>query len=236
MSQYSIFRDSTMVKNIIYVNILMYLLTIVLYISQSINLEDLLGMHYVGSVGFYKPWQLLTHFFMHQTLVLDPYGKFVGPYFYHILFNMFALFTFGNILEKIWGPKRFLFFYLFCGFGAAIVHQISVAIPVYQHYGTLFIHEDVSNAIGASGAIFGLLVAFALLFPNTELQLLFIPFPIKAKFLIGGLVCIDLIGGFTGFSLFGMGGGNIAHFAHLGGALSGAIMIWYWKKKTPTFY
>lgn len=236
MSQYSIFRDSTVVKNIIYVNVLLYLLTILLYLTSGINLEQVLGMHYMGSIGSYKPWQLLTHFFMHSTLVLNEQGKFMKPYIYHILFNMFALFTFGNILEKIWGPKRFLFFYMFCGFGAAIVHEMSQAFQVYQAFGSLFIHQDIGITLGASGAIFGLLSGFAILFPNTELQLMFIPVPIKAKFLIGGFILIDLIGGFTGFSLFSMGGGNIAHFAHLGGAVFGAGMVLYWKKTSRTFF
>ena len=139
----------------------------------------------------------------------DPFGRII---FYHILFNMFALWMFGRILENVWGGKRFLLFYLICGVGAAVVH---LAVQYFTGSG--------SEAIGASGAIMGIFAAFAYLFPNTELFILFIPIPIKAKWACLGLAAYDL---FMGYS----GGDNVAHFAHLGGALTGFILVLIWNK------
>jgi membrane associated rhomboid family serine protease len=132
----------------------------------------------------------------------------------HIFFNMFALFMFGKTLENVWGPKRFLNFYLLSGIGAAVVH---LAVQYYM--------GGYAPAVGASGAVMGVLVAFAYLFPNTELFILFIPFPIKAKWAVIGYVLIDLFGGIANVS-----GDNIAHFAHLGGALTGFILVLIWNK------
>lgn len=145
---------------------------------------------------YFQPYQVFTHMFSHGS---------IG----HIFFNMFALFMFGKTLENVWGPKRFLNFYLISGIGAAVVH---LAVE-YLQGGT-------APAVGASGAVMGILVGFAYLFPNTELYILFIPFPIKAKWVVIGYILIDLFGGFASFS-----GDNIAHFAHLGGALTGFILV-----------
>ena len=152
----------------------------------------------------FKPYQLITHMFMHGGVA-------------HILFNMIALVSFGSALEHFWGGKRFLFFYISCGLGAALVNNL-----VNQYY----FHDIVSAAVGASGAVYGLLVAFAFMFPNAELALMFIPVPIKAKYFVPILVGLDLFSGFTGFSIFG---GGIAHFAHVGGAVVGFIMMWFWR-------
>lgn len=149
----------------------------------------------IGS-PFFEPYQIFTHMFSHGS---------IG----HIFFNMFALWMFGKILENVWGSKRFLNFYLLCGIGAAVIH---LAVQY-------FVGGD-APAVGASGAIMGVLVAFGYLFPNTELFILFIPFPIKAKWAVIGYVAIDLFGGIANFS-----GDNIAHFAHLGGALTGFILV-----------
>lgn len=145
---------------------------------------------------YFQPYQVFTHMFSHGS---------IG----HIFFNMFALFMFGKTLENVWGPKRFLNFYLISGIGAAVVH---LAVE-YLQGGT-------APAVGASGAVMGILVGFAYLFPNTELYILFIPFPVKAKWVVIGYILIDLFGGFASFS-----GDNIAHFAHLGGALTGFILV-----------
>lgn len=146
--------------------------------------------------GLFKPYQLVTHMFAH--------GGFL-----HILFNMYALWLFGAALERLWGPKRFLIFYLVCGLAAGVTEMFLV---------------PVGFAIGASGAVMGLLGAFAYTFPNIEFFILPIPFPIKAKYLAIIYAAIDLFGQFSGF------GGNVAHFAHLGGLAMGLILCVIWKK------
>jgi membrane associated rhomboid family serine protease len=138
--------------------------------------------------------------------------------FFHIIFNMFGLWMFGKVLEQFWGGKRFLNFYLICGIGGAILHLLMQ-----------YIMGNYGPAVGASGAVMGIFVAFAYLFPNTPLMLMFIPVPIKAKWLVMGLIAFDLFGGFSG-------GGNIAHFAHLGGAITGFIMVWIWNRDRSRFY
>jgi membrane associated rhomboid family serine protease len=216
-------------------------------------------------------WQPVTHMFMHGGLL-------------HIFFNMFALFSFGSLLENMWGAKKFLFFYFSCGLGAAAmhlgvnyleihqtlenaanlnlsndqIHQIinisfrdvdifkNEVLHIIQDAGKLNLLDEndmqslydasVANqtpAVGASGAIYGIMVAFAFMFPNAELMMMFIPIPIKAKYFVPVIVAIDIYSGLTGASLFGSGSG-IAHFAHIGGALIGFIMMWYWKKNQFT--
>jgi len=193
-------------------------------------------------------WQPITHMFMHGNIM-------------HIFFNMFALYSFGSALEHFWGGKKFLFFYISCGLGAALLHS-GVNYFEYKHSYDILINAGLSkseiytflnsgtlsynpaliqkadlqsileaynsSAVGASGAIYGLLVAFAFMFPNAELMMLFIPIPIKAKYFVPAVLLLDLFSGVTGISLFG--GGNIAHFAHVGGAIIGFFMMWYWKK------
>jgi membrane associated rhomboid family serine protease len=216
-------------------------------------------MQYLALYNFENPnfyiWQPLTHMFMHGGMM-------------HIFFNMFALFSFGSTLESIWGSKKFLLFYLVCGFGAAALHTGVNYYSLYELISTLGQHgiskqtiletiysntgsfkydtrwlnyvsmEQITNAasalnvpvVGASGAIYGLLVAFAFMFPNAELMLMFLPIPIKAKYFVPGILLLDLYGGiFGGFSIFG-GGSGIAHFAHIGGALMGYLLMWYRKK------
>lgn len=172
----------------------------------------------------FSPYQIATHLFAHAP----------APMFYHILFNMFTLWMFGRILENVWGAKRFLFFYLACGVGAAAFH---LAIQYFRCEQLLqdFNNNDISAikahlgaaapALGASGAIMGVMAAFAYTFPNTELYILFIPVPVKAKWAILGLAAIDLFGGVASIS-----GDNIAHFAHLGGAITGFLIVLYWNK------
>ncbi len=229
------------VKQLLILNILFFIGA--QFVPQA---TDLLALHYFESDKF-KLWQPISHMFMHGGLM-------------HIFFNMFALVSFGSALEHFWGPKKFLFFYFTCGLGAALIHSGINYYYFHDGLNTLvlngFKENEILNLInegkfmtswqavlapdtfenmigaltptvGASGAIYGLLVAFAFMFPNAELALLFIPVPIKAKYFVPGIVLLDLFSGVTGYSIFG---GGIAHFAHVGGALFGFIMMWYWKK------
>ena len=203
MAQYgnSMQRTTPVVLNLIIINALVYVAQMVL--DKTIGLTNILALYPYDS-GLFKPYQLVTHMFAH-----DPTN------FFHILFNMYALWMFGSVLERVWGPKRFLIFYLVCGLGAGIA-QMLVGAP----------------AIGASGAIMGLLAAFAYLFPNTEFYILPFPFPIKAKYMVAIYAAIDLFGG-----LHPGAADNIAHFAHLGGMVMGFILVIIWgKTNKKTFY
>ena len=186
--------------------------------SQMSGITEWGALHYWQSPLF-KPHQIITHMFLH--------GNFT-----HILFNMLALWMFGSILENYWGAKRFLNFYLICGIGAAAVQMLMIPFEARQAIGP---HPEVSidvlndaiqqytdhySMIGASGAIMGVMAAFAYLFPNTEMFLYFVPIPIKAKYVIPFYVLLDLFGGFSRGQ-----GDNIGHFAHLGGALVGIIIV-----------
>ena len=237
------------VKQLLIINILVFIG------SQVVGSEAyrLLSLFYFENPNF-QPWQPLTSMFMHAPL----------PNFMHILFNMFALVSFGSALEQFWGGKKFVFFYISCGLGAAALQMAFNYYEVHEAFNLLTSHgfsnteiysllqgqsvplnsreavdmSLVSDAfgayngtmVGASGAIYGLLVAFAFMFPNAELMMMFIPVPIKAKYFVTGIIAVDLILGFKGSSIFGSGGSGIAHFAHIGGALVGFLMMWYWKK------
>jgi membrane associated rhomboid family serine protease len=192
------------VKNLIIINVLVWIAQ--LSLDKQYSLTNILALWPVGSELF-KPYQIATHMFAHAAY--DGFGRIV---FYHILFNMFALWMFGRILENVWGPKRFLLFYFICGIGAAAAHLL-----------IQYLNGGIAPVVGASGAIMGVFAAFAYLFPNTEMYFLFIPFPIKAKWMVIGLAAFDLFGGISG-------GDNIAHFAHLGGALTGFILVLIWNR------
>ena len=198
----------------------------------NVDLNDILGMHYWESSKF-NPAQLVTYAFMH--------GGFM-----HIFFNMFALFMFGGILEHVWGTKRFLIYYLVTAIGAGIIQQIFWTVEFHSALTAInqAISSDVLNApslieqkrlfldspnfitIGASGSVFGLLLAFGWLFPEERLFLMFIPVPIKARIFVFVYGVVELFQGVANFS-----GDNVAHFAHLGGMLFGAILILMWKRK-----
>jgi len=192
------------VKNLIIINVLVWIAQ--LSFDKQYQLTNILALWPLGTELF-KPYQIATHMFAHAAY--DPFGRIV---FYHILFNMFGLWMFGRILENVWGPKRFLLFYLICGVGAAAAHLI-----------IQYLNGGYAPVVGASGAIMGIFAAFAYLFPNTEMFFLFIPFPIKAKWMVIGLAAFDIFGGISG-------GDNIAHFAHLGGALTGFILVLIWNR------
>jgi membrane associated rhomboid family serine protease len=222
------------VKNLIIINVLVFVAQITLGITDKVMLYPILpealrqmldeggNSMYSDGQGF-LPYQIATHMFAHSPGMI-----------FHIVFNMFALWMFGRVLENVWGPQRFLLFYLACGVGAAIVHLAMQYFRAEQLLEAIQANSpDVSEmlgatspALGASGAVMGILVGFGYLFPNTELFIMFIPFPIKAKWAVIGYVAIDLFGGFGNFS-----GDNVAHFAHLGGALTGFIIVLIWNKK-----
>ena len=163
----------------------------------------------------------------------------------HIFFNMFAVWMFGRILEQIWGPKRFLFYYIVCGIGAGIcqeaVQYIEYATELASYQGvnmngivvSMADYLNMINTVGASGAVYGILLAFGMTFPNEEMFIFPLPVPIKAKFFVVGYAVIELLLGLSGT------GGQVAHFAHLGGMLFGLILMIYWKKKKgnePYYY
>ncbi|WP_460576692.1 rhomboid family intramembrane serine protease [Flavobacterium koreense] len=233
------------VKQLLIINIIFFIG------SQIVPLAESYFALYYFENPMFKFWQPLTHMFMHGGIA-------------HIFFNMFALYSFGSALEHFWGGNKFLFFYISCGLGAALLHSFINYLEFRNELSCLldsgFKKEDVLSllnqnmfdrrwldiigqdgvdvlsisyhtpAVGASGAVYGLLVAFAFMFPNAELALMFIPIPIKAKYFVPGILAIDLFLGFKGSSIFGAGSTGIAHFAHIGGALTGFIMMWYWKK------
>jgi membrane associated rhomboid family serine protease len=238
------------VKQLLIINIIFYIG------SQFVSAAYPLFSLYFPENPNFRFWQPITSMFMHAPM----------PNLMHIAFNMFALVSFGSALEHFWGGKKFLFFYISCGLGAALLH---VGFSYYEYNSALSalqeakIPTDVINmiakegkynqtitdlvplstleqlffsfntpSVGASGAIYGLLTAFAFMFPNAELALLFIPVPIKAKYFVPGLIFLDLFLGFKGSSIFGSGGTGIAHFAHVGGAITGFIMMWYWKNNS----
>ena len=217
------------VKNLLIINGLFFVAKL-FFASRGIALEGCLGMFYFDS-PYFRPWQIFTHMFMHGDLM-------------HIFFNMFAVWMFGSKLEIVWGPKRFLFFYFITGLGAALMHQAWNGFGVYQAMGTLTPYSSGMNlttvvdqilytpVVGASGALFGVLGGFAMLFPNTELMLIFFPVPIKAKYFVAIYGAIEL---WTGIA--NNAGDNMAHFAHLGGLIVGLLLVLYWNKNNrETFY
>lgn len=217
-------RFPPVVKNLIIINVLVFVAQLVF--EKDLGLTAKIGLWPVESVHF-KPYQVATHMFAHSPQII-----------FHILFNMLTLWMFGRVLENVWRPKRFLFFYFACGVGAAIAH---LGVDYYQYREVVAAINDLKTqgqydlarqledlpvyAVGASGAVMGVMVAFAFLFPNTELFIMFIPVPVKAKWAITGLVLLDFFGGITPTK-----GDNIAHFAHLGGALTGFLIVFFWNK------
>lgn len=225
------------VKNLIIINVLVFVAQLTLDkqfgITERISLypimpaqlhEILVANRLYEPFEKFYPYQIATHLFAHSPRMI-----------FHIVFNMFGLWMFGRILENVWGPKRFLLFYLVCGVGAAACHLIMQYFRCEDLLHTILTNpnnpEIVSKigaaapALGASGAIMGIFAAFGYLFPNTELYIMFIPVPVKAKWAMLGLAAIDLFGGVANIS-----GDNVAHFAHLGGALTGFILVLIWNK------
>jgi membrane associated rhomboid family serine protease len=209
-------------KHLIIINFLCWGATFILR-SLHVDLIRWCGLHFPGAADFY-PFQVITYMFMHDIHSLG-----------HIFFNMFAVFMFGSALEYLWGAKRYLTFYLISGVGAAVVQTLvwlymihSVASAHQMSIAQVIANPSVNYmiTIGASGAVFGILLGFGMFFPNTPLFLFLIPIPIKAKYFVIIYGIIELFLGVARFS-----SDNVAHFAHLGGMLFGYLMIIYWKRK-----
>lgn len=263
------------VKYIIILNAVMLLISYYFEKNSGINLDRVLGIYYVESSQF-KLYQIFTHFFMHANLS-------------HLFFNMFAVFMFGITLERVWGTKRFVLFYVSTALGAALIHFIIIGVDynLLKNSAEVFLSNPTPSAlselldkqvntirpeavssitdfinnwslapksteyiqyskeiyqriieasiayptVGASGAVFGILLAFGMLFPNTELFLLFLPIPIKAKYFVAIYAIGEFFAGVANYR-----SDNIAHFAHLGGMLFAYIIIVYWRKKSKHFY
>ncbi len=210
-------------KNLIIINILFWIASITLP-KVGINLVDWLGLHFPGAKDF-RPYQIISYMFMHDTRS-----------FGHVFFNMFAVYMFGRVLENVWGAKRFLIYYMVTGIGAGLIQELTWLYDIYSfasaHGYTVMgvIQNDPTLnhmiTIGASGSVFGVLLAFGMIFPNVPLYIMFIPVPVKAKYFVIGYGLIELVMGVANFS-----GDSVAHFAHLGGMLFGFFMVRYWKKK-----
>lgn len=211
-------------KNIIIINVILWLATIV-FARTGVDLVSILGLHIPGAKDFYA-FQIVTYMFMHDTHSIA-----------HLFFNMFAVYMFGRILERLWGPKRFLLFYMVTGIGAGLIQEAVwlftlrdvLSASQIDIGGEILNRAEFLNyfvTIGASGAVFGILLAFGMLFPDVPLYLMFIPIPIKAKYFVIFYGLAELFLGVANF-----GGDNVAHFAHLGGMLFGYFLIKYWKKK-----
>ena len=204
-------------KNIIIINVLIWIMAEL----KPDFMYETFSLFYPTS-PFFKSWQIITHMFMHGG-------------FWHIFFNMYTLFIFGCVLERMWGPRKFLLFYFVTGLGAALMHTGVQAIEMQVYMSQAAegsvqavqaIHAlKMTPTVGASGAIYGVLIGYAMLFPDSVLTLIFPPVSLKAKWFVIIFAVIEL---FTG--VFGMGGG-VAHFAHLGGMLFGWMLIMYWKKR-----
>jgi membrane associated rhomboid family serine protease len=230
------------VKNILLINVIMLLATAIFEMSFNTDLTQILGLYFYKSVNF-NPYQYVTYIFMHGGIM-------------HLFFNMFAVWMFGRVLEQVWGGKRFFIFFMVTGIGAALVHTIvnwiemqsviqnlsreQINIVFSEGFDVIRQGKNYTNpymgqlnlivnipTVGASGAVFGILLAFGMLFPNTQLMLLFPPIPIKAKYFVIGYGVIELFAGVSN-----QPGDNIAHFAHLGGMIFGFILIKLWGKHT----
>ena len=229
----------TVTKNLLAINVLMFLALLVAE-KQGVDLNSVLGLHLFASDGF-QPYQLVTYMFMHASVT-------------HLFFNMFALYMFGRTLEYMWGAKRFLVYYLVAGIGAALVQEaigmvryhealdgmspLDVELVLSRGFDALregknFVNPQLahlnvvlnSTTVGASGAIYAILLGFGMLFPEERMFVFPVPFPIKAKYFVMGYVVIELYLGVSGSA------DGVAHFAHLGGMLFGFILILFWRNK-----
>lgn len=206
----------TVTKNLVAINILMFIATL---INENFMVTNF-AMFYPAS-PFFKPWQILTHMFMHGG-------------FWHIFFNMYSLLMFGSILERSLGPKKFLIFYFVTGLGAVALHtgvewmqaRVFIANGAVDAYQRLL----VTPTLGASGAIYGVLIGFAMLYPQARLTLIFPPIPMTAKWLVIIFAAIELFSGINGIQ------DGVAHFAHLGGMLFGWLLIRWWRKHGKLYY
>ena len=208
----------TITKQLLIINCLVFLASLIVP-----SITAWCGLHYWQASQFHV-YQFVTYMFMH--------GGFT-----HLFFNMFALWMFGSVIERVWGPKKFIFYYIVCGIGAGITQELVQyatytieGISAYQYVSaggvqmTTDAYINLWTTIGASGAVYGILLAFGMIFPNERLFIIPFPFPIKAKWLIVGYIAIELFSAMTG------PGDGVAHMAHLGGMLFGFLLIRYWQK------
>ncbi|MBO8477147.1 MAG: rhomboid family intramembrane serine protease [Bacteroidetes bacterium] len=229
-------------KHLLLVNILIWIISSLLLHTQGFDLDKYLGLHYVKSPDF-NPAQIITYMFMHDNRGIA-----------HIFFNMFSLYMFGRLLEQVFGSKRYLFYYISTGIGAAAIQLLVIHLQIGSvekllspemisvvyaegadalEQGLNFVNPNMAelnalintSIVGASGAVFGILLAFGMIFPNIPLYIFFIPVPIKAKYVVIGYGLLELLFGISGTM------SGVAHFAHLGGMIFGIIMILYWRKK-----
>lgn len=215
-------------KNLLIINTICFLAYYVLQ-GRGIDFNSIFGLHYLQASHF-QIYQLLTYMFMHAS-------------FMHLFFNMFALWMFGSVIERTFGEKRFLIYYLVCGLGAALCQELSQGVQVYsiiaEQGGTL---SDLLNlsaldkaalnsmtTVGASGSIYGVLLAFGMTYPEQRMFIFPLPIPIKAKWFVCGYAAIEL------FMAMGQRGDNVAHVAHLGGMLFGYLLIKMWRKSSSSF-
>lgn len=199
------FRTPPIVKNLIIVNILIYL-AMTLIPSFEAFAAKYCQLYWFGSPWFHS-WQYITYMFLHGG-------------FSHLFFNMFALWMFGRTLEDRLGPQRFMTYYLVCGVGAALIQMLVAWLT--RDFGI--------TLIGASGAVMGLLLAFGVMYPNAQIMVFPLPFPIKAKWFVMGYAAIELLFGATGYDM------GVAHFAHVGGMLWGWLLLIYWKRRGKIWY
>lgn len=240
-------QSNTSLSTMRVVYILIAVNVLIFFFSAKVpgGMRDLLALHFFQN-EHYAIWQYVTHMFMHGSIA-------------HLLFNMLALWMFGIALENILGKFRFLLFYFACGIGAALIYntvnyfefnqlyqllanaglsqnEISSMIERQVYPPSILSEKQASDLlgifhapmVGASGAIYGVLVAYALMYPNNKLMIIFIPYPVAAKYFVPALIALDLFSGVTGFSLFG---GGVAHFAHVGGAIIGFVLMMYWGRQ-----
>lgn len=216
-------RIPTVTKNLLIINVLLWFGGMAL-LKIGIDMNSRLGLHYFMASDF-RLHQLFTYMFMHEG-------------FQHVFFNMFAVWMFGSMMENTWGSRRFLFFYIACGLGAGILQElvqyIHWVVELSQYDGVIFDgrtipmgeYLNMMNTVGASGAVYGILLGYGMTYPNHQIFIIPIPVPIKAKWLVIGYVVLELLLG-----LSNRPGDNVAHFAHLGGMLVGFLIILYWKNK-----
>ena len=229
----NLWKNAPAVTVLLAINILLFLPGLI-NPSQFSNMVENLGLYYIGSPNFHY-YQIVTHMFMHGGVA-------------HLMFNMFALLMFGGQLEYLWRTKRFLIFYFITGLGAVVMHQLAQGFEVMQATGDFFPNipaglkpglafsgewaainfQYAVPVVGASGAIYGLLLAYAVIFPDAKLIFLLFPVPVKAKYLIPIMMLVELFLGVRQFSF-----DNIAHFAHIGGALVGFILVKFWLRRQP---
>jgi len=199
-------------RNLLYVNVIMFVASLI----NPTFMENTFAMAFPLSTQF-RWWQPLTHMFMHAN-------------FLHIFFNMYALVMFGMVVERALGTRKFIYFYLITGFGAVLLHtgveflEVQSLLKEYPDVNPQYIYDSIPGVLGASGAVYGVLVGFAMLYPQAKLTLIFPPVTLDAKWWVIIFIGIELVTGITGTAM------GIAHFAHLGGALFGWLLIRYWRK------